>query len=96
MIKTVKRGYDKNYMWFKVTLKSGKELIVEIRRLLPKDDNHYGNGTYTHVEVNGKPYKHFDTRYEMEFNTVEGYREFMGNWVEENWGANAKSIEQAF
>lgn len=81
-----------NIMRFEVTLKNGKVLRVQTERY-KSGAFEYGNKTAVGVYVNEELYKSFDTRYDEEMNTVEGYRKFFAYWVEENW-SNPEKVEK--
>ena len=82
-----------NVMRFEVELKDGELLRVQTCRKKSKAFK-YGNQTCVTVDVNFKEFQTFDTRYDIEMNTVEGYQEFFAKWVKDTWEENAKRIER--
>lgn len=84
---------NQNVMRFEITLNDDKVLRVQVERQISPCFK-YGNQTQVSVEVlNGEYFEIFDTRYDKEMNTVEGYRAFFTDWVKNNW-KNAKEIKQ--
>lgn len=81
-----------NVMRFEVTLKDGRVLRVQTERR-KSEAFKYGNQTAVDVYVNEDWYQSFDTRYDKEMSTVEGYRKFFADWVKENWG-NPEKVEK--
>ena len=81
-----------NVMRFEVTLKNGKVLRVQTERR-KSGAFEYGNQTAVDVFVNEDWYQSFDTRYDREMNTVDGYRKFFADWVKENW-SNPEKVEK--
>ena len=80
-----------NVMRFEVELKDGELLRVQTCRK-KSEAFKYGNQTAVEVDVNFKWFQTFDTRYDTEMNTVEGYQEFFTKWVQDTWQENAKKI----
>lgn len=81
-----------NVMRFEVTLKDGKVLRVQTERR-KSEAYKYGNQTSVDIYVNDEWYQSFDTRYDKEMNTVDGYRKFFASWIEENWN-NPEKVEK--
>ena len=92
MPKMVEMPTNPNVMRFEVTLKDGKVMRVQTERV-KSGAFEYGNQTSVDVYVNDNWYATFDTRYDKEMNTVEGYREFFAQWVKDNW-SNPERIEK--
>lgn len=80
-------------MRFNVELKNGKTLRVQTE-LRKSACFAYGNRTSVAVFVNEELFQLFDTRYDKECNTVDGYRELMTEWVNNAWLESAKEITQ--
>ena len=80
-----------NVMRFEVELKNGTLLRVQTMRM-KSGASKYGNQTAVEVDVNFKWFQTFDTRYDHEMDTIEGYQEYFTKWVEDTWKENAKKI----
>lgn len=83
----------KDIMQYRVILKSGKVLDVEVIKH-QQTESHYGNGVYTTVNVNGKMHGYYDCRYEPQCSTQAGWEKFFDAWIRETWENNGKSFER--
>ena len=83
---------NQNVMKFNVTFKDGRVLRVQTERR-KSGAFEYGNQTAVDVYVNDERYQTFDTRYDKEMSTVEGYRKFFADWVKEYWN-NPEKVEK--
>lgn len=93
-VKLVDMPVNKNVMRFNVYLPNvEKPMRVQVERMKSGAFS-YGNGTCVSIEVDGRNYQTYDTRYLDECSTVEGYREFFAQKVREMWEHDGQVVEQ--